>query len=171
MVSPDEFREFWKEDLVRAQPQALQGISLPAQTREFLLQVGLPREADLLLSFQLDVDQLPQVEAPSGIYCIGTDGATSICIDVNQRATIVSIDPQHQMPTRFLNSGVSQLAECLMIYRKRIGVLSNKDLSDDEAMYLISELVKEIETADQEALQRDDNWLSLIIEQMNTGLL
>ena len=171
MVSPKEFWEFWGDDLVRAQPQALQGVSLPAQTKEFLLQVGLPRQADLLLSFQLDLDELPQVGAPSEVFRIGTDGGTSICIDVSQGSCIVSIDPDNQLPTRFVNSGVSQLAECLMIYRNSIGGLSRKDLSDDEALNLISKLSKEIEAADPEALQGDDNWWSAIIEQTNAGLL
>jgi hypothetical protein len=171
MISPEEYRALWGEDnLVRARQEILEEINLPVETKEFLIKVGLPRQADLMFSFHLDFSRLPLIDSP-GIYRIGSDGFTEICLDEARNACVVSIDPHKQLPDTFVNSGVLQLAECLLIYRRSKVKFSNPNLDEDQARSMVRDVAEEIKRVDGNALEGEEHWWAVIIEQMEDGLL
>jgi hypothetical protein len=72
----------------------------------------------------------------------------------------------------FVNSSVIQLVESLSIYRQQKERFIGKDL-DDDVIYsqLTQDIEQRIKHIDSKALDDEENWWALIIEQMYDGLL
>jgi hypothetical protein len=130
----------WPGDLlalVKAGEQAVQDKALPSQAKRFLVEAGLPKSAAPYLSFEDLAKGLPRIWQVYGTttpqfwkdedrqrlrsFCIvGSDGAGNpICLDERDSGRVVVLDHEDNFRTiTFMNSGVPELAECLLAFRE-----------------------------------------------------
>lgn len=102
-----------------------------------------------------------------GCTVIGNDYGTDICID--SKGEIISLDPDHELPTRFINQNLNSFLEFLnlfAVYYTKIG-----EAGEEEQLQILEELKEEFNRIDSRALDYEDNWWSVILEQMEMGLM
>src|SRR5688572_18846494 len=111
-------------------PVAATDLRIPVSSKTFLVEVGLPRKAELLLAFDVDMASVPnlaQLAADRGVEGlpawqllrrIGTDYGTELCLDEGNNGVLVGIDVSADIstPGRLVNSTVEQFAECLATF-------------------------------------------------------
>jgi len=115
-----------------------------------LVAARLPRKYEpLLLTFYGREAR----EAGDGVI-IGDDYGTELHLTAD--GTVVSIDPEGQLPARFMNSGVAQLAQFLE-------VVSRADRPDDERG---REMWRELAELDPPAFADEENWWAVVLEQV-----
>lgn len=174
IFGPDNVRTFFHK--------ALDNIPLSKSTKTTLVDVGLPHNADLMLTFDFDKDNLPTLEeyarshgfhAPKTaamLFRIGTDYGTQICIDPHKNDAVVAIDIEGtNIPDRFVNSSVQQFIESLITYYKFKG--SGIGLSEEKVTQLILREEEELRKVDEKAFENYESWWPLIVEQMKDRLL
>lgn len=133
-MTPAEFVRRWQLDttsdgLVRLAPQRAIGSGIGANALHFLLEAGLPRSAAPGLSFADVARDCPSVEQvwdindfpPGRFRVIGSDDTGDpICLDASSDDRVVRLMHDcgwsEQQPM-LVNSGVAQLAACLLEYR------------------------------------------------------
>jgi hypothetical protein len=134
-VAAEPWHERWQEGDEFADPclpfeeEALEGVQLDAQTRSFLLRVGLPESAAPFMDFDAEregeplaeLSELTGREDDEGLRVLGMygDGEEDqfICLDVRHGCRIVVSNPEKKGAPMVMNSGVPELLECLMAYR------------------------------------------------------
>ena len=172
MITPEQFSKEWGPGLVRTEPAAVVGINIPEAARRFLTEAGLPSQADYDIRFSRPENELPTLpEAfPNGynfppeyshFHPIGVDGATLLCLEEGT-GIVYSIDIDEQgIPTRFVNSGLPELAECLLVNRVTSQENDEEDESDDEdeaLRLLIQGLEKKMRRIDPMAMHDPNNY-------------
>jgi len=163
-----EIIHFWGEgSLARWRPEVVAETGLPAETRRFLTDVGLPRGIDWTMQFDTQAGQLPQLEGHPGCYVIGRDYVVPICIDKTRGGRVVAFDINGK--EEFMNSNIRLFAEFLVLYQQYR--LSPQDLSDTEAQKRVTETEQRMMACDPPSLGSPDCWWALIIEQMKAGFL
>ena len=177
MVSKEDIRALWGNAIIEYPSGVVAELAIPADSRTFLHDTGLPLESELEVRFSNEVavleefigtDNLAAKPDERNSYRIGTDGGTEICLKRGS-GEVVSVDPTGQLPSRFVNSSIASFIVCLGIfakYRTRIA-----RLADDEIDELIPSTEAEIRKADDHALNHAENWWSVVVEQMQDGLL
>lgn len=106
----------------------------------------------------------PNEYPPSG--ALGHDLGTWI---VEQAGKVWSIDPQGELPTRYVCASVAVLQRMLDVLAER-GMTIAK-LSDNEAEKRDRVMESTLAEIDPTALADPDNWWSLVVEQCVQGLL
>ncbi len=170
MITPEQFSEMWGPGLVRTEPAAVVGVNIPEAARRFLTEAGLPAQADYDIRFSRPEDELPTLpEAfPNGysfppeynhFHPIGVDGTTLLCLE-EATGFVYSIDIDEQgIPTRLVNSGIPELAECLLVNRVTSQEDEDEDKDEDEAsQLLIQALEKKMQCIDPLAMHDPNNY-------------
>jgi hypothetical protein len=164
-----QLKAFWKENLLKIPEAALSKQALSPATRKLLTEVGLPKNAPLLLRFYDDARLLSRLlHAGSDYLVIGDDEGTKIGIRA-VKEDVWSVDPENQLPLRFINSSLEALLTCLQIYLENQVAL--RQASDDDALKIVSAMRERFSQIDAQALAGADNWWSVILEQTEAGLL
>lgn len=159
----EEISDFWKnENLVKAEPTIIKDTEISEESKKFLLDVGLPKNFNLMLEFDLTFSQI------NGCYKIGSDGNNSVCICDEE---IIVFDENEGLSKTFINSSVIHLAKCLISYQEILNSIDDFDYSEEESERLADFLTKSITKIDKRALEDEESWWSLIIEQTEQGLL
>lgn len=100
---------------------------------------------------------------------IGTDERTQIVVD-QETGVVESIDPDGELPTRFVNSSIDHLASCIEAFATYIEVVRETD--DDSRIAEACEALREcLAAVDPASTAGPDNWWSLVLEQVDDGLL
>lgn len=148
--------DFWGDRLVQWSAERLQ--ELPAEARDYLVNIGLPQDAEW--NFRLgDLDAVDE-----DLVALLLDGPVPICVDPN--GNVVAAEGPERV--RFVNSSVPQLGGFLVLYeRYRRSVVS---LGDDEAEALIASIEREMRSLDPAAMRSEAYW-DVVVEQMRDGLL
>lgn len=138
-VAAEPWHERWQEGDELADPclpfeeEALEGLELDAQTRSFLLRVGLPESAAPFMDFDAEregealaeLSVLTGREEDAGLRVLGMHGDGEedqfICLDERHGCRIVLSNPEKKGEPVLMNSGVPELLECLMAYRDLLG--------------------------------------------------
>src|SRR3712207_6504050 len=102
LTRADVERRWGSANIIRLTPEGLTGVNLPASTKAFLSDVGVPREADLLVIFEPEaLCPLPEYARATGVWndhClerylrIGTDFGTELCVDTEAGGAVRSVD-------------------------------------------------------------------------------
>ena len=181
MITPAEFITRWgKPDLMPYKPVAFTGLPIPEASRRFLVEAGLPQQAGLELEFDLPPDELftlaeafeQDLPAFFNRYRpIGLDAATAICLDESDGWRLYAVDVDGALPIRFVNSGVPQLAEFLLVFREGAGVRLPELASEEELEASAQALEREFGRIDPSVFSDPENWWPLIIMQRRDGLL
>ena len=109
----------------------------------------------------------PPGPPPSGVVVLGHDGGTFLVLSRN--GSVVSIEPGADRAERFVSSSRRQFSESLAMLRDAWGVRA--ELSESDADKRASRLRAEVSALDAAAVDGDDHWWSLILEQLEEGLL
>jgi hypothetical protein len=164
LLKPEEFVVRWNDlasedlpasqlQLVRADVDAVAGLSATEAERDFLVEAGLPRAAAPGMSFEEVGNGLRRItelydlgdDAPefARYRMIGTDGTGNpICIDDDEAGRVVLLDEESGLRNvRFVNSSIPQLAECLWLYA----------LANNEAIRIVEEDLTD--EADEQAIK------------------
>lgn len=175
-MSPREFRDAWGEGLLLLPAPYLQAVPISEASRRFLLEAGLPEEAKPDLVFYQSPDALaplpdvvPEMHLPVSFQryrVLADDGGTFLCIDTEDHEHIVSVDPYQELMTRFVNSTVLELAECLLAYRALPGPEQAKTATKQTIRGWNDQLKVQFNTVDPAALSGPDNWWSSIIGEL-----
>jgi len=158
----------------------LRTLDIPSAAKLALEQIGLPREVEPFFTTNIQetgILALGEYSRFTGtemlsqgdeLYRIGSDYGTEVCIRKGS-GEVVSVDVQREYPTRFINTGLPQFIECLYVVSvERAEFVS---LDDEEIDRRVLGIEREIARVDQRALQDDENWWAVIVEQMKDGLL
>lgn len=130
MLNPGDFRSLWGNDAELAIPtvQSIEKLILTEESRNFLIEAGLPRSAAPYLDFDLNSSRsfspVQQVwtclESNYSIYRFigGTGWGDPICIDEAKPSQIIYLNHDDDFKLVFVNSSVPQLAHCLLTFRE-----------------------------------------------------
>lgn len=178
-MTPEEFKNIWTkngETVSPLTPSRLQGLKLLPSTIEFLTISGLPFEAAPFLSFAQDKDdifdginklsdQYDFLESEYDKYIVigSCNDGDAIAINTNLNDEIEWLDHEDLFSSRFFNSSISTMAECLIAYRDFIFTIQqengedaylNSDFSDEQ----FEQLKQKIKAADSRALTEEGFW-------------
>jgi len=178
----EEMMAAWGNDMIqRASPGTVATLNVPAASRDFLVQVGLPREVLLVVRFELERDpfatlaevarkkKLPPPRGGEQLRILGYGiDAPDLCIDEAAGGRIVEIDLEGRVPTRLVNSGVEHFGTFLVAFGKS---KVRQEMSDEDNARYVRRMRSELLKVDPQALASADHWWPPVLEQMETGLI
>ncbi|MBD5088291.1 MAG: hypothetical protein HDT30_05690 [Clostridiales bacterium] len=126
--------------------------------KKLLSDMGLSEE--YLYFIQFNLEEIKKIDKE--YLVIGHDFGTDIC--VNQNGEIVSVDPEHEYPTRFINKNLESLFGCIAVYLSYANKIT--DATDDNILGIIKEIERKFDQIDVQALSNEENWWSIILEQL-----
>ncbi|WP_339731707.1 SUKH-4 family immunity protein [uncultured Gimesia sp.] len=175
-MTPDEFRDRWcddeDEELVLFSADALAGISIPEESREFLTSSGLPESAAPFLGFGTSGRHLlPSVadawnkntEFRRYREIGNNDSGDTVCLDEAENGQVVFLNHDLNFKRVLMNSSIPALAESLVAYRQLVRDTQERngedawldgDVPDDLKEWLIGELKR----IDPVVIQPDCFW-------------
>jgi SUKH-4 immunity protein len=148
-MNPSEFINAWSESEQNLQPISLQTLTrfeLDNETVDFLFQSGLPNDAAPFLSFVGDIHPSDKYSTISFLsewfnflepeyrnyVVVGSDGSGDIiAINTKNNFIIEWLDHEDYFSSRFMNSSISQLANCLLCYRDFIKKINPGKTADE----------------------------------------
>jgi hypothetical protein len=99
-------------------------------------------------------------------YIIGNDYEDVLGIK-QSNLSVFSISENEKV---FINSSFEQLIDCIYYFNQIIDLLE-EDYSEKKRKKEVNTVSKRIKEIDKDALTEDDSWWSLILEQVEDGLL
>ncbi len=151
----DKFKLITREDY--------RNCDLSNSTKKILCDIGLPYEP--LNFIQFNIDEIDNINFDEEYVTIGTDFGTSICI--NHKDEVVSVDREKEYPIRFINKNLEAFMEFVVIFLKYENEINEAD--DDEINQVMQKVRKEFDEIDAQALSSEENWWSIIFEQIELG--
>lgn len=139
--------------------------NLSNTTKKILCDIGLPSQP--LNFIQFNIEEIESIKMDEEHIVIGNDFGTNICI--NSKDEIVSVDLENEYPIRFINRNLESFLEFIFIflsYEDRIN-----DADDDEIDQIMKEIRKEFYMIDIKALSNEENWWSIVLEQIELGVM
>ncbi len=139
--------------------------NLSNNTKKILCDIGLPNKPLNFIEF--NIEQIENIVVDGGNIIIGNDFGTNICI--NHKDEIVSIDPENEYPIRFINKNLETFLEFVitfLLYEDKIN-----DVDDDGIHQVVQEIRKKFDMIDIQALSNEENWWSIILEQVELGVM
>jgi hypothetical protein len=175
-MTPNEFVSLWGSgDMVRPPVEVLDSSSLGESNTTFLREAGLPRHGGLHLDFSALERGLPPlgdvltargVPVPaqwSAYRVLAQDYVSYLCVEPGGAGALTALWPRERL-RRFVNTSIPCFAECLLAYRE-IGK-GSEHLSDEA---YAGELRRYILRVDPTALDDEESWWSVVIEQAGYG--
>jgi len=124
--------------------------------RKLVEEAGLPdRFEPLLLSFCEKLHTLTLGEQQ--LLVLGDDEGTKLCL--RSDGCVLSVDPEGELPTRFVNASPGKLARCIGLYQSFVA------LEDDAPRVEGKTLREALAAIDPLALEDEESWWSLILEE------
>jgi hypothetical protein len=109
----------------------------------------------------------------AGYTVIGHDLECLFCVDRHGQVWLV--DPEGQLPLRFVNSSIGQFTRAWSMFRPAWQALAAEGeqglTTDERAPEIVDELTAAIEQLDSAACNSADNFWPLVLEQVRDGLL
>jgi len=141
-----------------------QKYDLSSDTQKILCEIGLPKEP--IEGVQFDISS--SGKAINGNIVIGENEGTYLCI--NPQGEIIAVDQENESLTRFINKDLRSFLDYIVIYlTSQERALEIED--EDERMQVLEEMREEFMKIDGSALDDEENWWAVIIEQIEMGLM
>jgi hypothetical protein len=182
----------WGSDtLVLFNPKNVEALQIPAASKSFMIEAGLPAKTMVSILFDLPPNTLPRLpEALTGQVSLpesynryrllgkytetyrGTEIAFYYyCIDEAENGEIVVVDPQENWSARFLNSSIQQLAQFLLLFRQSyIWTLQNgftgpkeRTMSWDEGLEQGQHMLALFREVDPKACEEGMGWADYLV--------
>lgn len=138
---------------------------LTENTKKILCDIGLPKEPLGFIKF--NIDELKTLKHEDDFVIIGTDLGTNICISKNDE--IISVDFENEYPTRLINKNLESFLHFIVIFLLHEDEINSAD--DDTISQIIQKIKAEFEQIDELALNNQENWWPIILEQIETGMM
>lgn len=138
---------------------------LSNNTKKILCDIGLPYEP--LNFIQFNIEEIEDIKLDKDYIIIGNDLGTNIC--VNHKDEIVSIDTENEYPIRFINKDLETFLKFIVIFLSHENEIEEAD--DDEIDQVMQKVRKEFDMTDIRALSSEENWWSIILEQIELGVM
>lgn len=138
---------------------------LSNNTKKILCDIGLPYEP--LNFIQFNIEEIEDIKLDKDYIIIGNDFGTNIC--VNHKDEIVSIDTENEYPIRFINKDLETFLKFIVILLSHENEIEEAD--DDEIDQVMQKVRKEFDMTDIRALSSEENWWSIILEQIEFGVM
>lgn len=138
---------------------------LSQEDKKILCDLGLPENPLKSLSF--DLKEIDDIWLDKEHIVIGNDYGTKLCINKNNE--VVSVDAEGEYPTRFVNTSLSRFLQCIEIYDSYEARFEN--ISDEEVGAIMDEMRTKFHQVDKQALSGEENWWSVILEQVELGVM
>lgn len=138
---------------------------LTENTKKILCDIGLPKEPLGFIKF--NIDELKTLKHEDDFVIIGTDLGTNICINKNDE--IISVDFENEYPTRLINKNLESFLHFIVIFLLHEDEINSAD--DDTISQIIQKIKVEFEQIDELALNNQENWWPIILEQIETGMM
>lgn len=138
---------------------------LSNNTKKILCDIGLPYEP--LNFIQFNIEEIEDIKLDKDYIIIGNDFGTNIC--VNHKDEIVSIDTENEYPIRFINKDLETFLKFIVILLSHENEIEEAD--DDEIDLVMKKVRKEFDMTDIRALSSEENWWSIILEQIEFGVM
>jgi hypothetical protein len=161
-----EVADFWGHNVVRWNGAALRRAGVSDADASFLDRVGMPRNVNWTLDFASAAQEVRTLPGHASMVVIGGDDQNPICLRVSD-GNVVCVEEDGL--ERFMNSTIFALADFLcayQVYRAQVG-----DLEDDAIDELIAATESKMRITDAAALSNEENYWSVVLEQMEEGLL
>jgi len=146
----------------------LDEVGIPERSKQFLVEVGLPKNEDWTLKFDLPPPGFVQLANNPTWWQIGWDDPVPICLDEVSGGAVIADASDGALPM-FVNSSVEQFGMCLGLYERYRR--ATRDVAEDARLTAVARLESEVQRVDPEAVTSNANYWPLIIEQLNDGLL
>jgi SUKH-4 immunity protein len=182
-MTPLEFKSAWTSEraliafeLVQFPRESVSTLAIPSADRDFLTDIGLPKEAAPMLVF----GSKRELSLPTAGHLLGMNASFSylrvvgfnnygdpICIDESNGGKIVYLFHDGPAECRFINSSIPQLAYSLLAFREAVKTTNaiggrgafSKGLIPPE---VTREFVRNIDDIDPAAIQPDQFWFKEI---------
>ena len=138
---------------------------LTENTKKILCDIGLTKEPLGFIKF--NIDELKTLKHEDDFVIIGTDLGTNICINKNDE--IISVDFENEYPTRLINKNLESFLHFIVIFLLHEDEINSAD--DDTISQIIQKIKAEFEQIDELALNNQENWWPIILEQIETGMM
>ena len=138
---------------------------LTENTKKILCDIGLPKEPLGFIKF--NIDELKTLKHEDDFVIIGTDLGTNICINKNDE--IISVDFENEYPTRLINKNLESFLHFIVIFLLHEDEINSA--ADDNISQIIQKIKAEFEQIDELALNNQENWWSIILKQIETGMM
>lgn len=157
--------EYFKNNFQLFTQEKYKDCELSYNTKKILCEIGLPEEP--LNFIQFNIKSIENIRLGEEYIIIGNDYGTSIC--VNLKDEIVSVDPNHEYPPRYINKNLEIFLKFISIFLAYADKMID---ANDTEIYLIMKAMKtEFNIVDIHALSNEENWWSIILEQIELGLM
>lgn len=169
-VMHGRIRELWADGLAPATVSHAQFQDLvPASTLRLLADPGIPSDCPLDVTLYPDQRLLQSVPSAAGTtyLMVGDDFGTTLGI-TPAVGELWSFEPDEDAPARFVNSSLDAFVLFLGLYEKNGNTAS---LGDRERAAAVERLSREMASYDPAALEDEEAWWSIILEQRVDGLL
>jgi len=154
-------KQWWGDRLVPVPESALAGGRLSIHTHSFLAKLGVPRDAPLLVTFYTGEELLQPLTVAGETYCVvGDDYGTKI--GLRRRGDVWSVDPEGQLPCRFINTSIAHFVLFLGLFEAHEAQFES---GNREPRAIAGELRAQFDENDVFALANEENWWSLVLEQ------
>lgn len=138
---------------------------LSNNTKKILCDIGLPYEP--LNFIQFNIEEIEDIKLDKDYIIIGNDFGTNIC--VNHKDEIVSIDTENEYPIRFINKDLETFLKFIVIFLSHDNEIEEAD--DDEIDQVMQKVRTEFDMTDIRALSSEENWWSIILEQIELEVM
>ena len=116
---------------------------------------------------QFNIEEIENIKLDEDYIIIGNDFGTNIC--VNHKDEIVSIDTENEYPIRFINKDLETFLKFIVIILLHENEIDEAD--DDEINQVMQKVRTEFNIVDIQALSSEENWWSIILEQIELGVM
>lgn len=124
--------------------------------KKILCDIGLPVNPVYFIHFNINEIDFPSMD---NYIVIGDDYGTKICINIDGK--ILSVDEKEEYSPRYINKDLKSFLECIYAYKELIVDCDKEDVEGN-----LEAIQERFELIDTSALSDDDNWWSIILEQL-----
>ena len=168
MNKQEMIKDYFKNRLVQIPKEVLQNeISNAKPIFSFLNEVGLVKGFEGI-NFYFDSDGIKKTIIKGTEYLVlGDDYGSKLCAELSDE-TIKAVYEEDDLPIRYINSSIENFVLFIMFF-EQYQLSLNED--EDRNMKKLSDLQSTFNKYDETALNYEENWWAVIIEQIEDGLL
>lgn len=155
--------KFLKDNFELHTQEQYQKYNLSSDTQKILCEIGLPKEPIEGVRFNINSSE----KVVQGNIVIGEDEGSYLCI--NPHGEIIAIDQEDESLIRFVNKDLRAFLDYIVVYiifqEKALGI------EDEKGMQVLEDMREEFMELDERALDNEENWWAVIIEQIEMELM
>lgn len=157
--------EYFQENFKLVTREDYRNCDLSNDTKKILCDIGLPYAP--INYVQFNIGEIENIILNEEYIIIGNDFGTNICI--NHKDELVSVDMENEYPIRFINKNLEAFLKFVVILLSLENEINEAD--DDEIDQIMQKIRTEFDMIDSLALSNEENWWSIILEQIEMGVI